>query len=72
MKLKEFIDERVQRIVSIVENSTIKIVKKEMRKLKRDLQKEMLTKLKKSGQNAENGAIDRHTAPISPYMIIKT
>lgn len=49
MKLEKFIQNRMQRIMLIVEHSTIKIVKKEIKKLKRDLKKELLNKLKKNG-----------------------
>jgi len=49
MKFEKFIEDRMKRIMSIVENSTIKIVKKEIKKLKRDLKKELLNKLKKNG-----------------------
>jgi len=49
MKIEQIIQNRIQRIMSIVEHSTIKIVKKEMKKIKRDLKKEVLNKLKKNG-----------------------
>ena len=49
MTLDKIIEQRIQRIMSIVEHSTIKIVKKEMKKIKRDLKKEVLNKLKKNG-----------------------
>jgi len=48
MKLEKFIEQRVQRIMSMVEHSSIKIVKKEIKKIKRDLRKELLNKLKKN------------------------
>ena len=48
MKLEKFIEQRVQRIMSMVEHSSIKIVKKEIKKIKRDLKKELLNKLKKN------------------------
>jgi len=49
MEIEKILEERMQRIMSIVEYSTIKIVKKEMKKIKRDLKKEVLNKLKKNG-----------------------
>ena len=49
MKLEKFIEQRVQRIMSMVEHSSIKIVKKEIKKIKRDLKKELINKLKKNG-----------------------
>jgi len=49
MTLDKIIEQRIQRIMSIVEHSTIKIVKKEMKKIKKDLKKEVLNKLKKNG-----------------------
>lgn len=49
MKFEKFVQDRMQRTMSMVEHSTIKIVKKEIKKLKRDLKKELLNKLKKNG-----------------------
>ena len=51
MKLEQFIEERMKRIMSIVEHSTIKIVKKEIQKIKKDLKKELLNKLKQNGKS---------------------
>lgn len=47
MKLEKFIHDRVQRIALMIESSSKKIVKKEIKKIKRDLKKELLNKLKK-------------------------
>lgn len=49
MKIEQLIQDRMQRVMSIVEHSTIKIVKKEIKKIKKDLKKELLNKLKKNG-----------------------
>ncbi len=49
MKIEQIIQNRMQRIMAIVEHSTINIVKKEMKKFKKDLKKEVLNKLKKNG-----------------------
>jgi len=49
MKIEQIIQNRMQRIMLIVKHSTINIVKKEMKKFKRDLKKEVLNKIKKNG-----------------------
>ena len=45
----KFIEDRMKRIASMVAATTRKIIKKELRKAKRDLKKELLNKLKKNG-----------------------
>ncbi len=46
MKLEQFIQNRIQRITFMIESSSKKIIKKEINKLKRDLKKGLLNKLK--------------------------
>ena len=46
MKLEQFIHDRVQKIAFMIEISAKKIVKKEINRIKKDLKKELLNKLK--------------------------
>ncbi len=46
MKLEQFIQNRIQRIAFMIESSSKKIIKKEIKKIKRDLKKGLLNKLK--------------------------
>jgi len=45
MEMKDFLENRLQRIAFMIEATTKRIIKKEFKKLKRDLIKSMLKKL---------------------------
>ena len=47
MKIEQIIQDRMQRTMMMVEATTRKIIKKEFNKIKKDLKKELLNKLKK-------------------------
>ena len=49
MKLKKLIEGKVQRTTLMIKSSSHKIIKKEFRKMERDLKKKLLGKLKKHG-----------------------
>jgi len=49
MKLEQFIEQRMQRIAFIIEKTTLKILKKEMKKIKRDLKRGLFNKIRKNG-----------------------
>ena len=48
MKIDEIIKNRIQRITLMIENSTKKIVKKEIGKFKKDIKRGLLNKLKEN------------------------
>lgn len=51
MPINKLIQNRIQRITLMIENSAKKIVKKEIGKFKRDIKKELLNKLKENEQH---------------------
>ena len=47
MDIKQFVEQRVRRMALIIGLTSKKIVKKEVRKIKKDLNKELLNRFKK-------------------------
>ncbi len=61
MNLKKFVGERIQGMMLKIETSTHKLVKKELKKMKKDLNKELLNYFKNGRSKSPDRRRDKRT-----------